>query len=166
MKLTEEMRLFLYNQYEILKIIDSDESERYNLLQTIVSEGYEYNYNELGDYSTIINDEKSKFVFDVLSMIDALQSSYKKLKKEDRDLIDKDQLTFKGFDGNEEIEEYQYARFVIKDFGRYEGLEIDDYNSHCNMINTYIDMLKKWGNYNKKHSNLTLEQIQDVIQIY
>lgn len=164
MKLSEETRLILYNQYEILKKLHPDYEEEYKLNQEIIYHGYEYNYEELGDFSSVYDEETSRFVFNVFNMIDALQISYSNLSKEDKLKINKEDLYFKGYDGNEEIE-YSYARFVIKDLKRYDGLEIEDFNSHCNMVDTYKRMLDKWYNYGK-HFKLSVEQIKDIIDNY
>ncbi|HBI91490.1 MAG TPA: hypothetical protein DDY58_03100, partial [Terrisporobacter glycolicus] len=45
MELTKKERLILYNQYEILKSLNPDEKEYYEIDQEILINGFKYNYD-------------------------------------------------------------------------------------------------------------------------
>ncbi len=157
--------MLLYNQYEILKSLYPKDKERYELKQEIIFNGYEYNYDELGDFTDTMSMEKSKYVFNILSMIDSLQISYSNLSLTDQKEIDEKSIEFKGFDGNDESDLYCYSMFIIEDLKRYEGLKVDDFNSHSKMITTYDTMYEKWSGYGNK-TKLSLEAIRDIISDY
>ena len=46
MELSKKDRIILFNQYEILKRLDTDNAEQYEIYQDILAQGFEYNYEE------------------------------------------------------------------------------------------------------------------------
>ena len=67
--INEKERLTLYNQYEILKRLNPDEVEYYNVKQEIVINGFKANYNDLvNGFMDETPVEVSEFVIDVLQM--------------------------------------------------------------------------------------------------
>ena len=48
MELSKKDRIILFNQYEILKRLDTDNAEQYEIYQDILAQGFEYNYEEIG----------------------------------------------------------------------------------------------------------------------
>lgn len=171
MELSLKERLFLYNQYEVLKLLNLDdehEQERYEKCQKIVVEGYKHNYGDLTDgFSDDVPDEVCILVWDVLQMYRTLHNSYRKLEKLEKEQIDIDDITYKGFDGNEEGQYYSYSIFVLEDMKMYEEIYKDEkveLNSHYNVLNKYRKMLNNWKGLGiGKYETLTLEQIKHVI---
>lgn len=168
MELTEKERLILYNQYEILKRLDSDGEEYYNVKQEILINGFKANYNDLVyGFMQETPVEVSEFVIDVLQMYSILNDSYRQLNEEDRNEIDLYDISFKGFDGNEETDYYVYAKFFLEDLGRFDELKESEHyaiNSHRNMIDKYRRMLSYWEEVRTGRYNLlTLTNIQYII---
>ena len=169
MELTKKERLTLYNQYEILKRLDPDEVEYYNVKQEIVINGFKANYNDLvNGFMDETPVEVSEFVIDVLQMYRTLNNSYIELDEEEKCNIDLYDISFKGFDGNEEIDYYVYARFFLEDLERFDELKESEHyaiNSHSNMINRYSRMLSRWEEVrNGRYDSLTLVNIQYIIE--
>ena len=50
-------------------------------------------------------------------------------------------VTFRGFDGNNESDHYSVALFLINDMGRFNCFKDRDLNSHLPSINDYRRML-------------------------
>lgn len=171
MELSLKERLFLYNQYEILKLLnieDEDEQKRYERYQKIVSEGYKYNYSDLTDgFADDVPDKTCEFVWDVLQMYRTLYNSYYDLNEIEKKQIDLDDITYKGFDGNEEGDYYSYANFILEDMGRYDEIYKNgkaELNSHYNVLNEYSEMLDKWKDLKVgRYDTLTFEQMQYII---
>ncbi len=168
MELDLKDRLILYNQYEILKGINAEECEEYELMQNIVVNGFKYNYSELieGFYDET-PELISEFVFDVLQMYRVLNNSYEELSLEEKQQINKNDITYGGFDGNEEGSYYTYANFVLEDLGRYEEIYNNgkvELNSHRNMLNKYTRMVRTWKEVKSgRYNSLTFENIKKVI---
>ncbi len=167
MKLTEKDRLILFNQLEILKHLNPDDSDRYDVDQTILLYGYKYHYDELIEgFAEELDESISQYVFDVFQMYRSLNNSYDELSREEKSEIDLKDIKFQGYDGNEEIDHYTYARFVLEELKRYD--EIYDngkvkFNSHRNMLNKYDRMLNKWKSLGDRYGTLSLSQIKDII---
>lgn len=165
MELTKKERLILHNQYEILMHLDPQEKERYKINQKIVYSGFKYDYNELIDF---LDEETpiqvSEFVWDVLQMYRTLSDSYGELSPEEKQQIDERDITYDGFDGNEEGKYYTYANFVLKDLGRYEEIYNGGkgrLNSHSNRVSKYKKMVSIWKEVSEnEYSYLTLEHIK------
>ena len=104
MELTKKERLTLYNQYEILKRLDPDGVEYYNVKQEILINGFKANYDDLvNGFMEETPVEVSEFVVDVLQMYRTLNNSYLELTEEEKNNINLYDIAFKGFDGNEEM---------------------------------------------------------------
>lgn len=168
MDLNIKDRLFLYNQYEILKKLNSEESKKYEVMQAIVANGFKHNYGELiTGFVNEMPESISQFVFDVLQMYRVLNASLCELSPEQKRKINVKDITYAGFDGNEESSYYTYANFVLKDLGRFEEIYNDgkvELNSHKNMFSKYNRMVTTWkeaktGRYN----SLSYENIIKVI---
>lgn len=169
MELTKKERLTLYNQYEILKRLDPDEVEYYNVKQEILINGFKANYDDLvNGFMEETPVEVSEFVVDVLQMYRTLNNSYLELTEEEKNNINLYDIAFKGFDGNEEINHYVYANFYLEDLGRFDELKESEHysiNSHRNMVNRYSRMLSRWEEVrNSRYDLLTLTNIQYIVQ--
>lgn len=168
MELTKKERLMLYNQYEILKNLDPNEEEYYNVKQEILINGFKANYDDLVEgFMDEISVEVSEFVVDVLQMYRTLNDSYRELNAEERCNIELYNISFKGFDGNEEIDYYVYAKFFLDDLRRFDELKESEHyaiNSHCNMVDRYRDMLSRWEEVRSgRYHSLNLTNIQYII---
>lgn len=161
MDLSEKERLILYNQYRILEKLYPDEEKDCQLAQKILLEGYELEYDELITMMGDVSREVCKETIDILQMFRSLFFSYEKL--EDKSGIDEYDVKFQGFDGNEEGEYYSYAEFFILDKKRYEEFNKCEINSHCNKLPQYREMLSVWRQFKRFTSDLTKEQILDII---
>lgn len=168
MDLDIKERLMLYNQYEILKHLDPEEKEMYEINQKILSNGYKYDYDEMTDFlDEEIPIEVSEFVYDVLQMYRCINDSYNNLTKEEKEEFKKLNTKFGGFDGNEEPKYYWYACFLLEDLGKFEESYNNgkiETNSHRNMLNKYSRMISRWEEVRKgRYDSLTLEQIKYII---
>jgi len=168
MELDIKDRLLLYNQYEILKTLNSEESKEYELMQTIVANGFKSNYNELiTGFSKETPESISEFVFDVLQMYRVLDTSLGELSPEERQKIAVKDITYAGFDGNDEGSYYTYANFILKDLGRFEEIYNNgkvELNSHRNMLNKYKRMVRTWKEVKSgRYKSLSFENIVKVI---
>ncbi len=162
--MTKLERLFLYNQYDILEKLDSDNGIDYKRYKDILLYGYESEYyiftNFFSDVSTDICNE----VINILNMFRTLYFSYKEL--ENKEDIEEYKVTFQGFDGNEELEHYGFAKWYISD-GNFQEFSGVDMNSHYNKLNYYRNMLSKYNQImdtNPRPSKLNATQIKEIIQ--
>jgi uncharacterized protein YfbU (UPF0304 family) len=171
MDLSKKERLFLYNQYEILKRLNNDDPDTvkdYELNQEILLNGYKHEYES---FFTWIDDDTpnnvSEFVWDVFDMYRALYGSYHQLTTEQKDQIDLRGITFQGYDGNEESDYYSYSNFILEKMGRYEEIYNKgkvELNSHRNMAATYQNMIRTWERIRDgEYSQLTVGQILEVV---
>ena len=168
MELTKKERLILYNQYEILKKLDPHGEENYKIDQEILINGFKANYDDLASgFMDETSVEVSEFVIDVLQMYRTLNNSYRELNEEEKNEINLYDISFKGFDGNEEIDYYMYANFYLEDLGRFDELKESEHyaiDSHRNMVNRYRRMLSLWEEVRtSKYDLLTLRNIQYII---
>lgn len=168
MELTEKERLILYNQYEILKLLNPDEKEYYERDQEILINGFKYNYDNLVEgFMNETSEEVSQFVIDVLQMHRVLNNSYDKLKDDEKSQIELYDISFKGFDGNEEIDYYVYAKFYLEKLDRFGELKESKYyavNSHTNMLNDYRKMVSLWKEVKTgRYNNVSLKNMQYII---
>ncbi|MDU5492441.1 MAG: YfbU family protein [Clostridium perfringens] len=167
-KFTEKERLMLFNQYEILKRLDEDLYDEYELKQEILLNGYTHNYDELVEgFNSEVDSEISKFVFDVLQMHRVLLFSYEDLTPEEKQEVNLKDIKFRGFDGNEETDYYMYAKFVLKKLKRFEEIYDDgkvEFNSHWNTLNRYKRMLNTWNEVSTgRYNNISLQDIKKII---
>ena len=171
MEFSKKDRLFLYNQYEILKLLKHDdeyEVKQCNYFQEILLHGYKHNYHEMVEWvEDDTPDTVSKFVWDVLQMYSVLINSYNALSADKREGINEHDITYGGFDGNEEGSYYCYSRFILEKMERYSEIYKGGnaiFNSHWPILNKYRGMLTAWENLRKSdYDLLTREQMLKVI---
>lgn len=164
-QLTLKERLFLQNQYLILEKLYP--AGGYAEKRAIVENGYTYHYDDL--FNSISDKELSiedcKFVLDVLEMYRGIIFSNRKLK--DSALPD---VSFPGFDGNNETELMAYARFFMIDLDRYDEIKEgsgNDFNSHSQMRPRYELMLEKWLAINNEHRYaMSKTALEDLLNTY
>ncbi|MEH7480250.1 YfbU family protein [Neobacillus drentensis] len=165
MKLTKLERLNLINQYLILEKLYPEEQETYSTLRTALEKGFEYHYEEAIEW---IHDDfpehNSEFVIDVLDMYSVILLSYSNL--EDKGELIDSKVNFPGFDGNNETAFLGYARYFIRDLGRFDELKENatfrDFNSHRPMVPKYRRMVSAWKSTNDQY-NLTIDDISTIL---
>jgi len=167
MELSKKDRLLLINQYKILSLLDSGESDHYKELIEILESGYEIFYPMVDQLiSDDMPSEKGKFVLEVLGMYRAIEDLKRIKYNED---ISKEHFSFfRGFDGNEETEYMSFTRFLIEIQGKFsEQIQYlkdnDNLNSHMQTIDKYSGMLKKWEELGKNYQ-LTEEQVLEILK--
>ena len=114
MNLSLKDRLVLINQYNILELLKPEEKKHYANLLEVLENGFELEYETL--FSSIDNEvvsiQECKEVLDILEMFKALKFSFYQL--EDKSGIEENKIKFQGFDGNHELKQMTYARFLKK----------------------------------------------------
>lgn len=167
MDLTKIERLIIANQFKILEKLYPEEAGYYSNERKAIENGYKFHYEEIIEH---LNDEMSedecREVIDILDMYRALTFSYAKLK--DKSGIEEDEIHFNGFDGNNEIKQYFYARYFILDLGRFDeltyGQKFPELNTHWPILDHYRDMLHVWKNIQDRH-DLNKEQIRAILDV-
>ncbi|MBU5306265.1 YfbU family protein [Clostridioides mangenotii] len=171
MELSSKERLFLFNQYEILKHLDKDNVKTYLGYQEIIRKGFKYNYIDLieGINKDGTEENVSKFVFDVFELHRMLIRSYNDLSRIDKTRINKYDIIFRGYDVLEEINYYTYAKFIIEDLGLYkdiikeEGFKMD---SRVPMVEIYRKRILEYKDVLKEpFSVLNINEIKELIKI-
>jgi uncharacterized protein len=170
--LTPLERLQLANQFAILEKLDSQEKDHYAMCREVMQSGYTTFYGEvfqgIGDE---LEQDYCHFVYDVLDMHRDLMGSSDALTEKEKTGIDPYLVTFRGFDGNNEIELYGFLKF-LKEQGRWsETLEKCGLNSHCPTVERYREMLRIWKPIREKYQsgitaewhNLTSDEIKQVL---
>jgi len=162
--LTNVDRLLLYNQFEMLRLLtlNSDSpgnAETYEERQEIIASGYHWHY---GDIFAHIEEptpyKDSEEVIQILEMYRAIDNF--RVENPDSD-FSSPYIKFLGFDGNNEIEQFSYARFIIQTQERFS--ESKHLNSHWPMLPTYRRMLRAW-NKSVNPFKLTKEDIMRIEQ--
>ncbi|WP_170111871.1 YfbU family protein [Photobacterium frigidiphilum] len=163
MDLTVKDRLFLKNQYEILKMLQPDNADSYDEKLEILESGYSLFYKEL-DLSLSedeLSEENCRFVLNVLSLFEAIHF-YTQEHPDDSEVIEHYRSQFAGFDGNNECRLMSFALFLVRTQHRFEHLDITEFNSHCEMYSTYLRMLDRKRTLNTNGS-LSREQVIEIL---
>jgi uncharacterized protein len=161
MALTKVERAILMNQFRILSLIDKSDADTHKRYAEALAEGYSYEYEFLEHMSDGLTEDECRFVYDVLDMYDAMQTSFNNLK-EKRDLK-ASQIQYKGFGGNEETEYMAYSRYIVEG-GKFTYLDMNkDHNSHMQSIPGYQRMLEKWSEFKRSHE-LDADQLKAVVE--
>ncbi|MDP8240995.1 MAG: YfbU family protein [Candidatus Hatepunaea meridiana] len=165
-ELTVKDRIILENQYRILKALFPEEAEWYEGLRIIVEMGYEMHYSDLNPSinESQLSEDICREVMDILDMYRALNDSFDNL--EDKKEIEKEDLQFMGFDGNDGTGRLGYARFLILRQQRWtevlDGRPGFDLNSHSRVNDMYHRMLDTLSNIGKKY-NFTHDEIKRIL---
>jgi uncharacterized protein YfbU (UPF0304 family) len=142
--MTRHERLILSNQFAILEKVDPNQAEFYHQAQEILQYGYEAEYSRLWDY--ISPDEftrhQSEEVNNILEMFRSLADAYGTL--EDKAGIEPHNISFLGFDGNNESDQMAYARFLRDELHAWESVLTRDLNSHHPTLDRYRQMLTRY----------------------
>ena len=139
--LTITERQILANQFRILSKLE-DDTEYYEKRAEIVENGYTGQYGEV----FLVDQEETDYnicreTHDILNMFRYISNSIPNLTDEERESLNLDKLTFKGFDANND-EHYHYASFMIEKLGKWAEHKEMYLNSHNSMtISAYRKML-------------------------
>jgi uncharacterized protein YfbU (UPF0304 family) len=105
-----------------------------------------------------------RYVYDVLDMHTSLRQSFEHLA--DKEGLALEDVTFHGFDGNNETAHYVFIRFLRDEGQRWTKILKDcELNTHSQTTGRYVEMLSKWraaGDYQHRHE-LTVAQIKAII---
>lgn len=96
MELSRKDRIILFNQYEILKRLDTDSAEQYEIYQDILAQGFEYEYDDIGPSLFEVPQSVSEKVYEILGMFRRMVFSFDNL--EDVTGLDREDYMFRGFD--------------------------------------------------------------------
>jgi uncharacterized protein YfbU (UPF0304 family) len=167
--LTPVERLQLANQLEILEKLYPEQAEIYAARRDIVEHGYSIEYGDVfSDIFTEMSFDECEYVYDVLDMHRVLISSFNELK--DKDGLTLADVSFKGFDGNNESKRHAFAEHLQKE-GKWTETLVGGLNSHSiSTVTRYPRMLQKfnpiWQSINKTSvggGDLTAKQIREII---
>ncbi|KZN50017.1 YfbU family protein [Pseudoalteromonas luteoviolacea] len=152
MNLSQQERLQLINQFEILSIQNENDASHYQELIKILQSGYTIFYNQVFQHlSEEMSEESCQLVLNILDLYRAIEDT--RARTACKELDDHHRSTFLGFDGNGETEYMCFARFLVVEQGKFREQEQylqknDNMNSHMPMIEIYRRMLIEAGNYN------------------
>lgn len=171
MELDLKDRLILYNQYEILKKLEPDKKEKYELNQVILLNGYSDRYE--GMLKGMIDEVDIRVletVENTLHLYSSLVTSYKNLSKDEQETINEEDLAFRGYDSKKEEEYYKYAYFLIYKLCKYQelkkvkGFEIE---ASSPKLKTYRDVILKLEEVKDgRHDNFSADSIRQIINQY
>lgn len=123
-ELTKTERLLLSNQNLILAALFPEQADHYKHVAKVLQRGYTFFYGEvfqeIWDGTT---PDDARYVVDVMEMYWRLQEDNDQLKGRPPDKLDPKELTFPGFDGNNESALMGFARY-LKDDGRFNTLRV------------------------------------------
>lgn len=157
MKLTSAERLILYNQFRILQhVVDDIEARDCEQACEILQSGYTLEYPSLIQMNEELPEELACEVKNILDMHRALRNSVQGSSETTTD------VSFKGFDGNEEGAHHNYALFLIETQGRWTESKIPDLNSHWPLLPRYRAMLAVWQGVADKWK-LTAEDLRRIL---
>nr|DAM57606.1 MAG TPA: YfbU domain protein [Caudoviricetes sp.] len=167
MELSRKDRIILFNQYEILKRLDTDSAEQYEIYQDILAQGFEYEYDDIGPSLFEVPQSVSEKVYEILGMFRRMVFSFDNL--EDVTGLDREDYMFRGFDGNEETEHYVYAKWLVKNNHKFGEFENCEFNSHWNILPRYEEMLERFYEVTKDKekgiysTNLSADELNYII---
>ena len=146
-------RWLLYNQYEIIKSLERNKDGQKifeNEVQQVLQLGYEFEYGSIMPlFEKGISHNDCKEVIDILNTFLAIERAKIGFEGEaspiDVSDLEEWRISFRGFDGNFESEQYVYAKYL---FNR-EDLELivpkhKDLNSGSPMMHQYRRMIRVW----------------------
>lgn len=154
-------RLLLANQYRILEKLYPQEADDLAVRRKAIESGWELQIDGLFRDDGLTREQCVE-VIDILDMFSLLKRSYDDAQAPTK--LDEADITFKGFDGNYETEQWAYTLFLVEDEGKFTWLRRPnfDFNSHMPTLWRYRPMLAAWKAMGRPY-RLTPEQIADVV---
>lgn len=159
MDLSVKDRLILWNQYSILEALQPEEADHYRKLKTILENGYKLHYDDMCPHidREEFDAEDAREVICILGMFEVIQDSIREGSVEG---VADWSLQFAGFDGNHEVDQLGYLRFLVEQQDRFRHVIRDGrYNSHAPLLNRYREMLERYQELGSP-MRLTEEQIR------
>lgn len=189
-KLSNKEKLILWNQYEILKNLDTDKAEKYESCQKALEYGIEYVYDPSYKLADKLTEPKPKLmdpiptsvlekVKEILDMYCSLYGSFEaleynfRIEHNEKLGIILEQCMFRGFNSQDVGENGYYlcAEWLIKYTMNYPAFKNCELESQQSMLYEYEQMLKRYYEYVKYEErenyvrNLSAEQIKYIIGI-
>lgn len=158
--LTWAERLTLWNQYEILKRLNPDDTKEYETNQEILSNGYEQYYSEIDPSISekTTKPDVSREVEEILEVFRAIKFSCKRLGYTPKSHW----AEFEGFDANDGGGHYGFALFVRRTLGKWDELKDRPDNSHsATSLDHYRQMVRVWRRLDRSYE-LTTDQIEQI----
>ena len=158
MALTRTERLILSNQLRILEVLYPDEAPSMVRDREALECGYELHYESAMQhvYENTLSLNDCEEIIDILDMFDVLKTARQRLGEIPD--VDDWEITYAGFDGNNELPRLAYARWYSASPGcRFAELD-PGMNSHMRTLDRYRRQLVEWENAADKY-NLTAEDI-------
>lgn len=170
MKLTVKERLMFANQMKILEALYPDEAEYYKNHREALESGYELHYNWIFEhFSDGLTEKECNEVLDILEMYYRMIVTFKHLPSERKKELKIKELSFPGFDGNNETSQLSYAIYFMHDLNRFSEVrddsEFPDYNSHSPTLNTYRKMLDLFSSSIKEENTLSFQLLKKLIEM-
>jgi uncharacterized protein YfbU (UPF0304 family) len=177
MKLSNGEKLILIMLSDLHKKLDIKGEIDADFVQSAIFSdnpwGFDWKYGEIidnddGDTPKVVRD-----VCNYLEMWGCLEASWPKLSKDEKAQIAVNaepfgsDVKFPGFDGNNEIEHMNVARFLVDDLGRFASFKArGDLNSHCPSVETYARMYRVFEAIQPslQHGIMNARQVTDVLQ--
>ena len=162
-------RRILSLQHEILGKLDPDLEQHQRLRSEALDAGYAAEYaEEFAGVEPGLTARDCELVQDILDMFRNLINSFNVLK--DKQGLTKEDVRFKGFDGNNETKRWAFAEYLQKS-GRWQETLVGDPNSHSmHTMSLYPEMLDRYEPIKQKvikshlgNWQLTAEQIKTII---
>lgn len=151
MELTKIERLILFNQHKILEKLDPPQAEYYKERCEILENGYALEYDELvKNFGDGLTEDECREVRDILEMHRVLHDAYQGF--ENAGGIQASDVSFRGFDENNESEYLGYARFLIETQGKWQEMKQSSLNSHGPTLQRYRRMLDRWNACEKPYN--------------
>ncbi|UXH79992.1 YfbU family protein [Roseateles amylovorans] len=160
-KLTAVERLILANQYEILGLLQNNES--LTRLATDLKDGHAWIFeskirNQLSDE---LPDASAKEVLAILGIYSDLKDSYDQLG--DKSGIDGRAVVFPGYDGNNEGELLHFTAALSANGNYSQTIGEHARNSHCPVRDMYQRMVDRWTELGKPRYPLSKEAILAIL---
>lgn len=167
MKLSIQERVIISNQLLILEKLNPEEAQSYRKHRTAIECGYTLHYGWIAEHFwDEMPEEDSQEVLNILELHRIINFSLSRDENAPEDLIQK--ARFKGFDGNNESQQFSYATYFVVDLGRYQELvkhqEFPNLNSHAPMLGRYRKMVERWKELGSP-VNLNLEQTREILGV-
>ena len=146
MKLSRIERVMIYNQFKILEKLYPDEAESYAERAEVVENGYELHYDWIFEHigEERVDEEMSREILDTLAMFEAIQDAMGRGDAAEFESV-KHFAKFHGYDGNNENAYSAYAEFFCRsNGGRYQHLNIKEWNAHMPTVDAYRRMVQEY----------------------
>ena len=166
MELSIKDRYIISNQLKILEALYPQDADFYANHRKAIEQGYKLHYSSLVDYFyDEMTEDECREILDILSMYRAI--TFSAMRLDDQAALEDRDLSFPGFDGNDEALQLSYVHYFIVDLGRFDELkgeqDYPSFNSHLPMLETYQSMLEIWRSFDNKNE-LNADQIIQLLE--